>query len=182
MVDPFSLGALGALAATEGIKFLYSQAAEVLKRWRAREAGKEAEAQAQIPVASPEVLNGTLTRLTVDFSALDRLHGDIRMLAGVLGNYVGGLEEPDPADPDVVATATTLRNLLEVVYGQRITFKGEERPPSGPVVTGRADIDRVIGDVAGVRARLIRSGRVEGELKAHEVTGRGAGVDADTIG
>jgi hypothetical protein len=182
MVDPFSLGAVGALAATEGIKFLYSQAAEVLKRWRAREAGKETEAQAQIPLTSPEVLNGTLTHVTVDFSALDRLHGDIRMLAGVLGDYVGGIEEPDPADSDMVATATTLRDLLEVVYGQRLTFKGEARQPAGPVVTGRAAVDRVGGEVAVVRARLIRSGRVEGELKAHEVTGRAAAVDADTIG
>jgi hypothetical protein len=182
MVDPFSLGALGALAATEGIKFLYNQAAEVLKRWRDRKAGKEAEAQAPIPITSPEVLQGTLEPPRVDFGAVDRLHDDIKQLAGVLGNYASGLEEPSADDRELVEAADALRRVLEVVYGQRITLKGEDRQPSGPAVIGRADVDKVIGDVAGVRARLVRSGRVEGELKAGEVTGRGAGVDVDTIG
>lgn len=168
-MDPFSLGALGALAATEGIKFLYSQAAEVLKRWRDRKAGKEAEAQAPIPITSPEVLKGTLEPPRVDFDAVDRLHDDIKRLAGVLGNYANGLEEPNPDDRDLAEAADALRRALEVIYGQRITFKGENREPSGPMVIGRADVTKVIGDVAGVRAHLVRSGRVEGELKADEV-------------
>ena len=182
MADPFSLGVLGALVATEGIKFLYNQAAEVLKRWRDRKAGKEAEAQVPIRIMNPEVLQGSLEPPQVDFDAVDRLHDDIRQLAGVLGNYAGGLEEPSPDDRELAEAADALRRVLEVVYGQRITFKGEHREPSGPVVIGRADVDKVIGDVAGVRARLVRGGHVEGELKAGEVTGTGSGVDVDTIG
>ena len=182
MVDPFSMGALGALVATEGIKFLYNQAAEVLKRWRDRKAGKEAEAQVPIRVPSPEALQGTLESPQVDFDAVDRLHDDIRQLAGVLGNYAGGLVDPSPDDQELAEAADALRRALEVVYSQRITFTGEHREPSGPVVIGRADVDKVIGDVAGVRARLVRSGRIEGQLKAGEVTGTGSGVDVDTMG
>ena len=36
MVDPLTLSTIGAVALTEGIKFLYEQAGEVLKRWRER--------------------------------------------------------------------------------------------------------------------------------------------------
>jgi hypothetical protein len=102
-------------------------------------------------------------------------------LAGRLGNYANGLQDVDPADTETLEAADALRRLLEVIYGQRITFKGEERPPSGPLVIGRAEVEKVIGDVAGVRARVVR-GRVEGEIKAREVTGRASGVEADTIG
>jgi hypothetical protein len=62
MVEPFSLGVLGAVAATEGIKFLYAQAAEVLKRWRERRACRDAEADAPIAVdaAAASLLEGRL--------------------------------------------------------------------------------------------------------------------------
>lgn len=36
MVDPLTISAIGAVAITEGIKFLYGQAGEILKRWRER--------------------------------------------------------------------------------------------------------------------------------------------------
>jgi hypothetical protein len=49
-------------------------------------------------------------------------------------------------------------------------------------VIGRAEVDKVAGDVAGVRARIVRYGHVEGELKADEVAGTGSGVDVGTIG
>ena len=187
MVEPFSMAALGAVAATEGIKFLYGQAAEVLKRWRDRKAGKEAEAQEPIPVEAKEaadILEGTLNAPKVDFETLGRLHHDIKQLASVLSIYAGGLEEPDPSDRELAAAADGLRRALEAVYGQRITFKGENRQPSGPVVIGRAEADKVVGDVAGVRARLVRSGRIEGTASAKEVgeSGKLTGTDVDTVG
>src|SRR6478736_4963251 len=185
MVEPFSMGAVGAGAVTEGIKFLYGQAAEVLKRWRDHKAGKVAEAQEPIQIKPAEVtgiLEGTLEAPKVDFAVLDRLHDDIRQLAGVLGSFATGLDEPDPSDHDLASAADGLRRALEAVYGQRITFRGENRQPSGPTVIGRAEVDKVAGDVAGVRARIVRYGHVEGELKADEVTGTGSGVDVGTIG
>jgi hypothetical protein len=187
MVEPFSIAALGAVAATEGIKFLYGQAAEVLKRWRDRKAGKEVEAQEPIRVDADEVadiLEGTLQAPKVDFETLDRLHDDIKQLATVLGNYASGLDEPDPHDRELAAATDGLRRALEAVYRQRITFKGENRQPSGPIVIGRAEADEVAGDVAGVRARLVRSGRIEGTASAKEVreSGKLTGTDVDTVG
>jgi hypothetical protein len=182
MADPFTMGALGALAATEGIKFLYGQAAEVLKRWRDRKAGNDEAAQAPIPLDNVEVLQGTLEPPTIDFDAVERLHEDIKSLAGVLGNYAGGIDEPDPGDRELVDAAQSLRGALEIVYGQRITFKNESRDASGPVVFGRAEVEKVIGDVAAVRVRLMRSGRVEAEFKAGEVTGKGTAAEIDKLG
>jgi len=50
MSDPTTLSAaaIGAAALTEGIKFLYGQAGEILKRWRERKdkAAQESTAQA----------------------------------------------------------------------------------------------------------------------------------------
>jgi hypothetical protein len=182
MVEPFSLSAIGALAATEGIKFLYAQATEVLKRWRGRKAGKEAEAAEPIPVGGANVLEGQLEPPKVNFDAVDRLHDDITTLASVLANYASGLEEPNPGDRELAEAADGLRRALEVVYGQRITFKGEPREASGPIVVGHADVEKVAGDVTGVRVRLMKTGRIHGTLKSDEVAGKASGVDIDTMG
>jgi len=46
MIDPLTISAIGAVAITEGIKFLYGQAGELLKRWRERkDAAKDATIQ-----------------------------------------------------------------------------------------------------------------------------------------
>src|SRR3954451_2902267 len=182
MADPFSLGALGMLAAAEGIKFLYGQAAEVLGRWRERKAGK-AGADGAVEGQGADVLEGRLEAPTIDFDVVERLHEDMTELAGVLSSYANGIKEPTASDSDMVDAADALRRALEAVYGQRITFKGEAREASGPIVVGRIDVDTIAGDVAGVRARLIRSGRVEGHVTAKEITGGEVrGVDVDTVG
>lgn len=187
MAEPFSLGALGALAATEGIRFLYSQAAEVMKRWRDKEAGKDAEAATPVPVPEVEakaVLAEAPRSPTVDFEALERLHAEIPPLAGFLGNYANGFSEPDPADRELMEAADRLRRALEVVYGQRITFKGEQLDSAGVVVVGRAEAGKVAGDLAGARVQLVRSGRIDGTAKVVKVTekGRVTGVDAGPVG
>ena len=187
MVEPFSLGALGALAAAEGIKFVYGQAAEVMKRWHARRAGKQAEANTPIPVDEAQaaaLLEGTLRAPKVDFDAMERLEADIRLLAGVLGNYANGFTVPDRDDSDLAMAADGLRRALEAVYGQRMTFKGEQREPSGVTVVGRAHADEVVGQLVGVRAQLLRSGHVEGTATAEIVrpTGEVDGVRLGTLG
>jgi hypothetical protein len=184
MTDPLTWGVLGALVATEGIKFLYGQATEVLKRWRDRKAGRDAGAEAPIPVPADPPLEGTIEPPTVDFDAVERLEDDIKALRSVLGDYADGLADPEPGDQDLAAAADGLRRALEVVYGQRITFRGEQRAPSGPTVIGRAEADIVAGEVTGIRARLVRSGRVEATAVAKEVRpgGKLTGGEFDTIG
>ena len=133
-MDPITLSGLGAVALTEGIRFLYGQAVEVLKQRRERKAG-----DAPVVIRSPEVLAGELEPVTLDVEAVDRLEDDVKALAGRLGNYANGLDEVDPEDPDILRATDALRQALEVIYGQRITFRGEEHPSSGTAVRGRVE-------------------------------------------
>lgn len=182
MTDPLSWGVLGGLVAAEGVKFLYGQATEVLRRWRERKAGREAESDAPINVPIDAPLEGNLEAPRVDFNAAERLHEEISALRRVLGDHEDGVIDLPPEELAVAANG--LRMALEVVYGQRITFRGEEREPSGPVVIGRAEADDVEGNLAAVRARLVRSGRIEGTVKTKSVKrgGDATAVDIDTIG
>ena len=77
-----------------------------------------------------------------------------------------------------------LRQCMEAVYQQRFTFKGEERPSSGPMVKGKINVKEVAGHVAAVRAKSIEEGDIGVDVTVDSV-GKGAevvGVDADTIG
>ena len=127
VVEPLSWAALGALATTEGVKFLYGQATEVLKRWRERSAGRETEAAASIAIPADAPLQGALEPPQVDFDAVARLHDEIKALRAALADYADGLVDPTSTDYEFAAAANGLREALEVVYGQRITFRGEAR-------------------------------------------------------
>lgn len=186
MVEPFTMTAVGALALTEGIKFLYGQAGEVLKRWRERKAaGSEPAAEEAAKVVLPsEAFDGQLQAPRLHFEAVERLERDLRDLRGAVAEYAQGIDEVDPGNRQLLETVDALRRALEAVYGQRITFKGEPRPASGPLVSGKIDVGEVAGYAAAVRARVISSGQVTGEAKANRVEpgGQLLGVDADTIG
>jgi hypothetical protein len=178
-----TLAALGATALTEGIKFLYGQATEILKRRRERKAGREVEDT--VPVEAPEVVAGELRPAKPDWAAVERLEGDIEEQLARLALYKDDIREADPGDEDLLRTTEALRRSLEVILAQRITFKGEEREPSGPIVVGSAEVDDVAGYVAGVRAgEGIAAGEVRGDVKAGRVEqgGQAVGVDAGKIG
>ncbi|HWN63992.1 MAG TPA: hypothetical protein VNO25_25340, partial [Streptosporangiaceae bacterium] len=70
MPDPVMLSSLGGLAASQGIKFLYGQAAELLKAWRERRgqvaAGQEQPARLTVPIVASEVLDATPAEPVVD--------------------------------------------------------------------------------------------------------------------
>jgi hypothetical protein len=188
VMEPFSLAALGAFTLTEGVKFLYGQAGEILKRRRERK--KAAEEGSPVPVAEAveiqdqAILEGELAPPMIDFEAVEHLEEDLKVLSQRLGNYAGGIEEVDPADQELLRTIDALRRALEAIYQQRITFKGEDRPPSGPLVEGRVDVGEVAGYAAAVRAEVIESGRVTGTLTAKEVKpgAEAVAVDIKRIG
>ena len=177
MADPLTLSVLGATALTEGIKFLYGQATELLRRHR--------EKSAKAPVSAPDVpvLEGELAPLDPDLGVLDRVAPDLRELRRVLQDYFDDIEPVDPSDDRLLEATDALRQLLEGIYRQRITFRGERRPASGPAAAGTIDVDTVAGYVAGVRARIVAgNARLRGEVRAGEVTGTAIGVDIDRIG
>ena len=188
-MDPLSLTALGGVALAEGIKFLYGQAGEVLKRWWARRDRADGQTKPSDvgPIEPPSngIIAGTLHPLEVDYDAVERLEAGLQSLWSALAPYAQGMRRVDPADESLVRATNGLRRGLESVFQQRITFQGEDRPPSGPIVRGEAYADDVAGELVGVIAQTIEGGAiVEGAatVKRVEAGGRVAGVDVGRIG
>jgi hypothetical protein len=184
-VEAITLAAVGTAVLMEGIKFLYAQAGEAIKWWRERHDRPDAVAET-LPLVPDAPLEGTLEPPRVDPAVMERLEEEIRGLRSALAPYADPIaaEPVDPANQDLVAVVEGLRDALEAVLGQRITFRGESRGPSGPLAVGEVDVDTVAGYAAGVRARSIEGGVVRGTVRAKTVEkgGKAVGVDADRIG
>ena len=155
MVEPLSAAVLGAAVLTQGIRFLYEQAGELLRRRRDRKQATAAAGSAEIPSAGEagRVLAGQLTTSAVDAQALDRYADQLARLWGLLAPYATGLTPVDPADRQLAEQVEAARRLLEQIYRQHITFTGERRPATGsPLDVRHAD------DAGRYAARVIASG------------------------
>lgn len=188
MVDPLTLSAIGGAAVTEGIKFLYAQAGEVLKRWREqKEAAKNTtklhDQTEPITIKLPAILEGQLITPEIHFDAVERLEEQLREVRRSLSDFADGTETVDLTDEHLLRSVDALRRILEVVYQQRLTFKGEQRLPSGSMVVSNINVEDVAGYVAAVRARRIGGDvRVEAQTKRVEPGAQFIGIDTDTIG
>jgi hypothetical protein len=146
--DPLTLTVLGGVAAAEGIKFLYGQAAELLKGWRERrKAGREGELR--VPIMPNTILDGDPADPVADPEVVEREQTALIDLVGSLSPYAQGLADIDLGDEALAERAGTLRALLEAAYGQRFTFRGEERDRTGVRVTVRQALGDVYGKVVG---------------------------------
>ena len=101
-----------------------------------------------------------------------------------MADYAQGIDEIDLGNEQLLQTIDALRQAMEAVYCQRITFRGESLSPSGPLAIGEANVDEVLGYLAGIRARKIVSGSARGGVTAKRVEpgGRAIGLDIGTIG
>jgi hypothetical protein len=190
LADPLTLAVVGTVAVTEGVKFLYNQAGELLKYWREKKKAAAGAAATSTPTP-PEVklpaavFEGELAFLKVHDDVLDRVQQNISELRKALSEYADGVQEIEPGNEVILGQVDALRQLLEVVYQQRITFKGEKgRGPSGPVVEGEIDVDEVEGYAAASRAKNITGGRVYGKATAKNVKPGGilVGTDVGNVG
>lgn len=158
MADALTLSALGGVAATEGIKFLYQQASELLTAWRDRRrrinAGEEPPEQVTVPIVDHHVLDAAPAGDVADIAVLDREGRALVQLAGALSPYADGLADVELDDEELAEQAGRLRALLEAVYGQRLTFRGEQRDPTGTRVTVTQVLGQVEGSVVGANATV----------------------------
>jgi hypothetical protein len=96
MSEPFTIAAVGSVILTEGIKFLYTQAGEVLKRWRerktssAKEDTKPDDVVLALPLPPAGVLDGTLVSPMVHFDRVEPLAESMIALWTSLGTYAQG--------------------------------------------------------------------------------------------
>ena len=184
-MDPITLTSVGTVVISKGVKFLYNEATDLLKRWKDRKEKAEAPNVEPAQITLPaQVFEGQMQQPQIHFDALGKVQTELLASRSALTAYVDGLQDIDPHNQEFVASVEALRELLEAVYQQRITFKGENREPSGPVVEGSIDVEKVLGDVAGVRAGQIKSGKVTGTAKVKEAAAGSvvSGVDVDTVG
>jgi hypothetical protein len=169
--DPLSLAVLGGAAATEGIKFLYGQAAEVIKAWRARR--KDREQPLEVPIVETSVLDAQPTGTMVDLAVLAQTDATMLKLWQQLAPYAQGLETVEDADAELARAAGEMRALLEAVYGQRFTFRGERREPTGTRVAVEQVLGTAAGLAVGVEGDIGPSATVVVRQDADEVTAEG---------
>lgn len=196
MTDPETTTTLTAVATmygipffTETLKFLYAQATEVLKarrdRKKAVESGsiQEPQISATTPKELPDIFEGRIDPLIIDFDTLEPVGDVLSDLWKDISAYAQGIEDIDPENLEMQAKLEALRRLLEAVYSQRITFKGEQRESSGLLVRGSIDVKEVAGYAAAVRAELVTGGSVIGHAAVERVSPGGhlVGTEVDTI-
>jgi len=148
VADPLTLVVLGGVAATEGIKFLYGQAAEVLKGWRERR--HKNAGPVDVPIVANDVLDAAPTTTVVDPGVVEREQRELVRLVGALSPYAQGIADIAVTDAELGRDVQRLRQLLEAAYGQRLTFRGEDRPPTGSRIDVTQVVELVEGAVTGV--------------------------------
>jgi hypothetical protein len=185
MPEPLTLAVLSAVALTEGIKFLYGQAGELVRRrWerKAAQAKGGADLLAEpLPAPPPGLLVGDPGPLLVaDPVVLDGLAGDLAELRTVLEPYALGQRTVSSDDSTLLERTDALRQGLEAVYGRRLSFAEEEREPSGTRVEGIAEAQTVRGVVAGASVEDMSGvAEVKGTARVGDVeeTGRVFGAE-----
>jgi hypothetical protein len=172
MADPVTFSVLGSWAALEGIKFLYSQAAEVVKAWRERRKQKSS-APLEVPVEASAALDGAPGGSVLDTAVLDREGAALASLVGRLSPYAQDLADLDLDDTELAEQAGQLRAILEAAYGQYFTFRGEQRPTTGTRVTVSQTLGQVAGTVVGAEAD-VSMGTVDVQQQVTTVEAGGA--------
>ena len=149
MADPLTLAVLGGLVATEGVKFLFSQASDVLKAWRERRAkkaaGEKVADQLEVPVKASEALDAAPTSEEVDLAVIEQQNKALLELIGRVAPFATDLADVDVADVALGEAAGELRAILEAAYGQRFTFRGEDRERTG----ARVSVQQILGEITG---------------------------------
>ncbi|MGW1798831.1 hypothetical protein ACWCQN_23350 [Streptomyces sp. NPDC001984] len=167
MTEPLTLAALGGVALSEGIRFLYDQADQLL--------GRRREAREQTPDTTPELP-------APDRTLLERFEPDLRALMADLEPHLceSGAQDADPDTEQLRRTAEAVRQVLSAIHGTHITLG--QAPPA--TVQSRIDVEKVAGYVAAVRARSARGTSIDVHVQAGEVETGGeiVGLDVDSLG
>ena len=131
------------------------------------------------------VLTGPLRPGPVNEDIVRDRSAEFSGLADALGRYLDNPESIDPSDPELVSRAEALRGLLELVYGQHITFRGETRQPTGARIDATAVVKRVDGALVNVRVKHVGDGAAIASTMHVDEVGAGGqvtGVEVDGLG
>ncbi|MFJ5035295.1 hypothetical protein ACIQB5_46445 [Streptomyces sp. NPDC088560] len=113
-----------------------------------------AEPEDHISVPSSILAGGLQLPLEPDADRLRDRRGELELLQDFLIDHTPG--DATAASPSFLRRLAQARDLLEGIYGQRITFVGEDRPASGPFVHQK--LKTVSGEATGMDADEIAHG------------------------
>ncbi|WP_369220573.1 hypothetical protein AB5J52_00050 [Streptomyces sp. R39] len=130
--------------------------------------------QPENDVTPPDALVGTLQLpLQPDTGRLREQRGQLEALRDAIADYAHG-DVPDHPSPALLRNVARLRAALEDIYGQHLTFRGENRPDSGPFVHQKSDT--LDGKLTGMDAE-----EITGDARVVQDIGK-VGRDAKLIG
>ncbi|MBF6543345.1 hypothetical protein [Nocardia brasiliensis] len=175
MEEFLSLAALGTVALSEGVRFLYDQAGELLRRRRAR-AGSDTESETGTDRETPPIVTEPEQLPAPDMAQVQRFEPELRALRGDLHEYAAGVDPVAPSDERLLHLVDALRRVLETIHGTPLVFAGEGRESAQ--VRGSIDADQVAGYVAAVRADRAE-GTIEGHTRVREVVAGGQAIGVD---
>ncbi|MFF5213352.1 hypothetical protein [Streptosporangium sp. NPDC000396] len=171
-MDPVIL--LGVPFVTSAFDFLFRRAETLIDRRASKGADKDEN------VADTSILEGTLQPLKVDERALERYGDELMRLYGGLSTYSRERSRITTEDEALRERLGELRVILEHIYGQRITFKGENRPLSGSRVD--QDVETAEGPMVGIDAKRIHgSADVVQRVGRVTETGSVTGIKAEDL-
>lgn len=106
-------------------------------------------AEPEANVSFPEGLAGSpRLPLQPDGERLRDRRRELELLRAALSHYASGAVPARPGDQQLLQTLDRSREALEDIYGQHLTFEGEDRPVSGASV--RQKLKTVSGEVTGM--------------------------------
>lgn len=118
-MDPLTVGFLGGVAVTEGIKFIYAQAGELIKAWR--EKRKKSSSDFEVPILSPELLSNGEINSAIAEDDLEQYGKKLYELARQLQPYLGGEADIRGGD-QAMLLASNLWEIIRNVYQQDLQF------------------------------------------------------------
>ena len=178
MADPTDLSMVVSSALPATFTFLYQRLDALLSRHRADPGGTQPEEAPEIPT---ELVGELELPLHADQCRVQARLAELRAYALGLAHYRGNLVAISSEDPLLLQTLRDLRGALEDIYGQRLTFHGERREPSGPFSEQR--YGKIAGEVVGMEAANAIRGRTTSKITAESVErgGRVVGMRAPNI-
>ena len=189
MADPatISLVSVGSVVIAEGVKFLYGQAAELLKRMRERSKQEDSAAReaAVLPtrVALPPAIPGEAFAVDVRVEDIEMLRPDLEYLLDHFSGFERGFKDLDLEDEATLKHVAALRKAVETLLGRQFTFSNEARPRM-PTMATRIVADEVHGALTAIRAKTITAGNASVDLKIGILgkDGTAIGIDVDNFG
>lgn len=185
MTEPVPLAMIGRAVVGQGVTFLYEQVGALLQRWRYRRradpGGKE---RLDVPLIPSRALDGQPTARDADLAIVEQSSAELSRLYGVLAPYAMGLADVRLTDSDLIAAVARLRDLLEAAYGQRLTFRGEQRERTGTEVDVRQVVEVLGGKLTGIGTLSLDGGRAQVQQVVDEASAGSeiVGIGSVTVG